>query len=85
MRLLHTTSFTLQEFFTDIPPYAILSHTWDEEEVTFQDIQILDIARRKHGWSKVEGACIYARKYLFEWIWIDSCCIDKSSSADLSE
>jgi len=35
--------------------------------------------------SKVENACIYAFKYDFKWIWIDSCCINKENSAELSE
>ncbi|KAK7462402.1 hypothetical protein VKT23_008001 [Stygiomarasmius scandens] len=85
MRLLNTKTFKLKEFQVDIPPYAILSHTWDEEEVTFQDIRATFVAKRKAGWSKVKNACAYALKHEFEWIWIDSCCIDKSSSAGLSE
>ena len=40
MRLLNTTTLTLHSFFdNDIPPYAILSHRWDEEEILFQDLQ----------------------------------------------
>jgi hypothetical protein len=40
MRLLNTTSLGLFEFFGDqVPPYAILSHTWEDEEVSFQYIQ----------------------------------------------
>ncbi|KAK7455258.1 hypothetical protein VKT23_011130 [Stygiomarasmius scandens] len=85
MRLLHTETFQLREFFTDIPQYAILSHTWDKEEVTFQDLQDLSAVQRKSGWKKVQGACNYAQKYKFQWIWIDSCCINKESSAELSE
>ncbi|KAK7446650.1 hypothetical protein VKT23_014345 [Stygiomarasmius scandens] len=87
MHLLHTTSFKLTEFAVDIniPPYAILSHTWNQEEVTFLDIQNLDIAHKKAGWSKVNNACAHAQKYHFEWIWIDCCCINKGSSAELSE
>ncbi|KAK7462408.1 hypothetical protein VKT23_008007 [Stygiomarasmius scandens] len=85
MRLLNTKTFKVKEFYVDVPPYAILSHTWQEEEVTFQDIQRLWVARRRGGWLKVKNACAYAQKYEFEWIWIDSCCIDKSSSAELSE
>ncbi|KAK7433854.1 hypothetical protein VKT23_020523 [Stygiomarasmius scandens] len=85
MRLLNTKTFRVQGFYANIPPYAVLSHTWDKEEVIFQDIQNLDIAKEKFGWSKVEGACAYARRHEFEWIWIDSCCINKESSAELSE
>ncbi|KAK7462397.1 hypothetical protein VKT23_007996 [Stygiomarasmius scandens] len=85
MRLLNTKTFQLAEFHNNIPTYAILSHTWEEEEVTFQDIQKFDVAKGKAGWQKISNACTYARKYNFEWIWIDTCCIDKSSSAELSE
>ncbi|KAK7444084.1 hypothetical protein VKT23_015482 [Stygiomarasmius scandens] len=85
MRLLNTRNFQVKEFFTDIPKYAILSHTWEKQEVIFQDILDLEVAKRKFGWRKVEKACLYARKYNFQWIWIDSCCINKESSAELSE
>ncbi|THU97580.1 HET-domain-containing protein, partial [Dendrothele bispora CBS 962.96] len=85
MRLLHTETLQVTEFDTNIPIYAILSHTWQEDEVTFQDIQNHDVAKCKAGWSKIENACKYARQYKFDWIWIDTCCIDKSSSAELSE
>ncbi|THU75723.1 heterokaryon incompatibility, partial [Dendrothele bispora CBS 962.96] len=86
MYLLNTRTLTLKIFYTNIPDYAILSHTWDKEEVTFQDLQ--NRVKEKEleaGWKKVEGACAQARKYDWDWIWIDSCCIDKSSSAELSE
>ncbi|KAF9078384.1 heterokaryon incompatibility protein-domain-containing protein [Rhodocollybia butyracea] len=65
--------------------YAILSHVWGAEEVTFQDLQ--DPLKRKDmkGWSKVVGACKLARSEDWEYIWIDTCCIDKSSSSELSE
>ncbi|KAF5373006.1 hypothetical protein D9758_001438 [Tetrapyrgos nigripes] len=85
MRLLNTKDFTVRQFFTDIPCYAILSHTWEQDEVSFQDIQNVDVARSKAGWRKVENACARARRYHFNWIWIDSCCINKESSAELSE
>ncbi|THU99523.1 HET-domain-containing protein [Dendrothele bispora CBS 962.96] len=85
MRLLNTGTFEMREFLTEIPIYAILSHTWEKDEVTFQDIQDLEKAKKKSGWSKVERACEYVRKYKFNWLWIDTCCIDKSSSAELSE
>ncbi|KAF5340091.1 hypothetical protein D9758_013177 [Tetrapyrgos nigripes] len=85
MRLLHTKTLKLEEFYTDIPPYAILSHTWEKEEITFQDIQNLEVAKGKAGYAKVENACKRARQYNFDWIWIDSCCINKESSAELSE
>ncbi|THU93954.1 HET-domain-containing protein [Dendrothele bispora CBS 962.96] len=87
MYLLNTGTLTLESFYTNIPDYAILSHTWGKKEVTFQDIQnqVKEKSALEAGWKKVEGACAHARKYGWRWIWIDSCCIDKSSSAELSE
>ncbi|KAK7461073.1 hypothetical protein VKT23_009002 [Stygiomarasmius scandens] len=88
MRLLNTDSYEVKEFYHDvnIPKYAILSHTWTDEEVTFQDIQKPEIAGEKQtGWRKLKKACAHAQMYDFEWIWIDSCCINKESSAELSE
>lgn len=89
MRLLNTGSHRLQEFFEkDIPPYAILSHRWGAEEVLYQDmIQTADRekARRKRGYGKLKGSCDLARRQQHKWIWIDTCCIDKSSSAELTE
>ncbi|KAF5344911.1 hypothetical protein D9758_011559 [Tetrapyrgos nigripes] len=85
MRLLNTKTLKLEEFYADIPRYAILSHTWEKEEVTFQDIQNLETARLKAGFAKIQNACARACRYDFEWIWIDSCCINKESSAELSE
>ncbi|THU79679.1 HET-domain-containing protein, partial [Dendrothele bispora CBS 962.96] len=87
MRLLNTKTFEVKEFLTDsdIPPFAILSHTWEKDEVTFQDIQNLRKAKKKAGWSKIKNACNYVQQYKYDWIWIDTCCIDKSSSAELSE
>ncbi|KAK4188581.1 HET-domain-containing protein [Podospora australis] len=85
MRLLHTKRLELKEFFgRSAPPYAILSHTWAEDEVLFQHMQQGSAASR-YGYRKVLGACAQAVKDGFEYIWIDTCCIDKSSSAELSE
>ncbi|PIG81052.1 hypothetical protein AARAC_011435 [Aspergillus arachidicola] len=85
MRLLRTRTIELVEFPPDrIPPYAILSHTWGEEEVLFTDMQH-HRGQTKYSWPKVQGACAQARADGFDYIWIDTCCIDKSSSAELSE
>jgi hypothetical protein len=85
MRLLHVDTRQLEEFFNDdIPPYAILSHTWDEEEVTFQDLDV-ESHKNKRGHAKIEGYCQQAKSDGLSWVWIDTCCIDKTSSAELSE
>jgi hypothetical protein len=88
MRLLNTKSLQLKDFLgTDRPPYAILSHTWGQEEVLFEDIQNVfrEKALAKTGFLKVQGCCNKAVEDGFDWVWIDTCCIDKSSSAELSE
>lgn len=85
MRLLHTTTRNLHTF-TDktIPKYAILSHTWQENEVTYQDMK-LAVAKKMMGYQKVEMACSVSAARGFEYVWLDTCCIDKTSSAELSE
>lgn len=87
MRLLNVNAQKLElvEFFGDqIPPYAILSHTWGEEEVTFQDLQSGQY-EHKLGYRKIRLTCRQARLDGLIWCWVDTCCIDKSSSAELSE
>ncbi|KAK3292807.1 heterokaryon incompatibility protein-domain-containing protein [Chaetomium fimeti] len=85
MRLLRTDRLEVVDFLgQDIPPYAILSHTWAEEEVTLQDVQ-QGLSQSRLGYDKVTGACAVAVQDGFEYIWIDTCCIDKTSSSELSE
>jgi hypothetical protein len=83
MRLLHVETRQLQDFVNP-PPYAILSHTWDSIEVTYQDMQH-GTTPSHPGYSKIEYTCTQAVKDNYQWVWIDTCCIDKSSSAELSE
>ena len=87
MKLLNTTTLKLEEFWdSNIPKrYAILSHTWEEQEVSFQYIANLESAAQLAGFSKIKACCEQAKEDGFGWAWIDTCCIDKSSSAELSE
>jgi hypothetical protein len=87
MRLLEYNNdgqFSLTEFFDDIPPYAILSHTWGREEVTFGDMTEGN-GTSKTGFDKVRFCGEQARRDSLHYIWVDTCCIDKSSSAELQE
>lgn len=68
----------------DIPPYAILSHTWDKEEVAYKDYGT-SAALSMAGWGKIKQTCNLAVCDNLGYVWIDTCCIDKSSSAELSE
>ena len=87
MRLLKTD--TLDFYDTDIsaaPRFAILSHTWYEGEITYQDM-LGDRAAIKHkqGFQKVVRFCEQAKASGYAYGWVDTCCIDKQSSAELSE
>ena len=85
MRLLDTSTLKVEEFFDNkTPPYAILSHTWGDEEITFQDLLGTPPSHKK-GYLKLLGSCKQAKLDGLEYIWIDTCCIDKTSSAELSE
>ena len=84
MRLLNIKTLNLETFYSDVPEYAALSHTWGNEEVTFQDLTA-DLGRQKKGWNKILGSAIQAAKHSCGYVWIDTCCIDKTSSAELSE
>lgn len=68
--------------------YAILSHRWGkpEDEVTFEDMRSgSDLLKEKDGYRKLEYCCRQAHQDGHRYVWIDTCCIDKSSSAELSE
>jgi hypothetical protein len=51
---------------------VILSHTWGEDEITFQDIQDLEKAREKKRFQKLEQCCRKAQSDGFQWVWIDN-------------
>lgn len=73
MRLINCSTLTLEEFFEDtVPPYAILSHTWDEDEVTFQDFTSSRKWRHKKGAQKVFHICKLALKDQCEYAWVDT-------------
>jgi hypothetical protein len=85
MRLINTSTRSFEEFITrNIPAYAILSHTWRDEEVTYKDY-IEGRYATMHGFKKIEMTCQLAKHAGIRYCWIDTCCIDKSSSAELTE
>lgn len=97
LRLLHIKTLTVESHPRSggrIPDYAILSHTWDGEEITFQDISaggnlverkrfLMD--RKRLSYDKIVGCCELAEKNGFEYVWVDTCCIDRTSSSELQE
>ena len=85
MRLLHTAKLEIVNFTGTPPRYAILSHTWEDEEVILQDLQPGGKAKQMKGYAKIRDSCALAASQGYDYIWVDTCCIDKSSSAELSE
>ena len=85
MRLLNSSNCQLEDFDPDkIPDYAILSHTWRKHEVSFPDMKNGG-AEGKVEYDKIQQSCRQPVAQECGYIWIDTCCIDKSSSAELSE
>ncbi|KAK3322641.1 heterokaryon incompatibility protein-domain-containing protein, partial [Apodospora peruviana] len=91
MRLINTKTLQIEDFSgRKAPRYAILSHTWGNEELTFQDWLYIQRLKSKEGYHKMTKACERARQSQHnspacQWLWADTVCIDKSSSAELSE
>ncbi|TBU43755.1 heterokaryon incompatibility protein-domain-containing protein [Dichomitus squalens] len=114
MRLLNTETGQFEERDPESTKYAILSHTWDAVEQTYEEVRELQRPYASNGvlrsslaphnrslsnperelrplWdnpelsAKVRDACTAAREAGYRYIWIDSCCIDKTSSSELSE
>lgn len=85
MRLLNTETFKLHEFIgSDIPRYSILSHRWGNDEVSLHDFEN-GLNRGGYGWAKIVKCCEISGNLNYEWTWIDTCCIDKKSTAEVSE
>ncbi|KAF2847606.1 HET-domain-containing protein [Plenodomus tracheiphilus IPT5] len=108
MRLLHSTSLEFEVFYDEkIPPYLILSHTWEDDELQNLPFEprsdpaivvalavasglnyhptLVDTIQARIGYSKILRSAEIARQKKLDYFWIDTCCIDKSSSAELQE
>jgi hypothetical protein len=95
MRLLYTAddgrlSWTDDLISDQIHSYAILSHTWDGQEVTFQDLKnnrdMKDVdPKLKGGYQKLVFCAQQAKRDGLDYFWVDTCCIDKSNSQELQE
>lgn len=91
MRMNGDGTFSLIHFEDhDVPSYAVLSHTWRGEfEVTFQDVinptTKTKTTEKGASFDKLYFCGERAKKDRLQYFWVDTCCIDKSSSAELSE
>jgi hypothetical protein len=89
LRIDENSRFRLtKDLVNSIPPYAILSHTWgdDDEEVTFKDLAS-DSGMAKSGtagYRKIQFCANQAARDKLQYFWVDSCCIDRSSIDELS-
>ncbi|CAK1356160.1 unnamed protein product [Cercospora beticola] len=94
MRLLNINTLEFKVFPTeqDRPPYVITSHRWSNDEITFQQF----LAHKSdpsicqmRGFQKIQSFCKFVKDWAtgvgIDWIWIDTCCIDKTSSSELQE
>lgn len=109
-RLINTQTFAfetrsahLRKPDEDYPRFAIISHRWEDQEISYQEFlyftspqkdrndtvaRILGLNLSKEqgkGFWKVKSACRVAKARGYDWLWIDTCCINKDSSAELSE
>ncbi|KFY07757.1 hypothetical protein V492_06857 [Pseudogymnoascus sp. VKM F-4246] len=89
MRLLNATTYEFREFQhrPTRPKYAILSHRWFPQEITFatiEPVELQDENRITPQLSKIRNTCLRAREDKLEWVWIDSCCINKESSEEVT-
>jgi hypothetical protein len=84
MWLLETATLKREPFHDKPPPpYAILSHRWEEKEMTFESLE--SMSEDTKGSRKVKNFCRVASNRRYAYAWVDTCCIDKKSSAELSE
>lgn len=86
MRLLNRKTLQLELFQDEpYPSYAILSHRWCDTEMTIRDLQDGKAHLCPGGYEKMLLTCAQAARDQIDYVWIDTFCIDKESSAELSE
>jgi hypothetical protein len=73
--------FSLTEFEeSDIPEYAILSHTWEQDNAEVMS----GTGQDKDGFKKIRFCGEQARQNSLSYIWVDTCCINKQNKAELT-
>jgi hypothetical protein len=86
MRLINTATLKLEgPYMGSLPPYAILSHTWGDEELSLQQYTASEPHAQSNGFQKILSASAQAARDGLQYLWVDTVCIDKTSSAELSE
>jgi hypothetical protein len=74
MRLINATTLSVTAFVSDlVPPYAIVSHTWGTDEVSFEDLSKPWVSwQNQDGFLKIKYSCLQAVKDGLEWVWLDT-------------
>ncbi|TDZ34989.1 Vegetative incompatibility protein HET-E-1 [Colletotrichum trifolii] len=92
MKLINVLTLAIETFNTEhqLPRYAILSHTWGLDEVSHQEwlVNANDPPPEyleRAGYTKIIQACSKTRDDRLRYLWVDTVCIDKTSSSELSE
>ena len=73
MRLISTCTGEMRDFMSEdeLPSYAILSHTWGDEEMKFEEMTDPSF-RGKKGYQKILWCCRQAAKDGIHWAWVDT-------------
>jgi hypothetical protein len=73
MRLINANTIQIHEFIDvdNAPPFAILSHTWSNQECSLQDMKDPNVKSRT-GYKKIRYCCDQALKDGLEWAWVDT-------------
>jgi hypothetical protein len=75
MRLINSETLELEDFHGETPSYAILSHIWEEEEVSLQEYRQPDLVKGKNGYDKLLRVFQLTRHVEIPYVWADTCCI----------
>ena len=74
MRLINVETLDLEDFLNNaLPKYGILSHTWEDDEVSFKDMRGFTKPKRKLGYKKIRYAVEQAKKDGLRYLWLDTC------------
>lgn len=86
MRLINAHTLKLNDVRDEnIERFAILSHRWEDGEVSFQEMQNPTAASNMKGFMKIQKSCQHAVKSSCNYVWVDTCCVNKKSSTEPTE
>ena len=78
MRLINVHTLELKEFTGTVPGYAILSHCWTDDEVSYKDFRKQRYSERSLGLNKIRRFCDGVKSGAFDgdgaidWAWVDT-------------